>query len=911
MITMDVQDILTAPRASILPGEGQLQGVTDEETSEADAETEKTQDSSGKETGDEISGVEASPDAPEEETEYPVTSESAYYTELNNYSILYSLVLDENHVIVIRELGLLEEYYRGSSDPWKAVLENEIIGSNGFAFVWSGSTGEILYFPDESMKGQHFSELGIAEDNIADGQFFWDELGGTRMYLYPVYFEEQDVWICCAVPESEIMAPRGIIGTLFWALFGAFVASQVYYIILLLRQRQVTVLEDFAHTGIRTRYHSRQKKLLVFTILSVIFLSLVFFYLETLYLMSSWANQSTERISSVEKVLERDDLQQTSFLNYYNINRNSLMRTCTWAFERNPELMATEELDELSSILSTQALWITDKEGNTIVSSSSYYSDSSNYSEAGSGESEAAEAGADSGTTADSTEEESGIRDIKMPILDEDKNLAAFLVSRYDLQRVISLLGVNGLEATLELVRPGEGSFIFAVDQNSRCFSYHPEPDMIGKDVIACGIKENQLQDDLFAYIYLNRGSYYTVTGQYKDDLIYLAIPRSDLLRLRIPVTLAGAAAALVIMLIIGLPLFTDRNKLQKVRPGETEESSGRREEKTAEYQVFKFLIFLGAIVTALVAQYGFLYSRNNSSMNVLTYVLDGNWEYGVNVFALTASFLFICQGVLIIVFIRWLADFMSSMLEPRTGTILRMLASLLSYIGAAVIFYRCLLYFGVDPTALMASAGIVSVVIGIGANSLVGDIIAGVFVLLEGNIQVGDFMTVDGFRGYVQELGIRMTKLYNPDSEDVKIIPNKDIQNIVHMSMHLGNIYSEFQITYEADLEKVEALILEELEKMKGTVPHLIGKPEYLGVQRLDDNGVVLTVRSKCHEGFRPGVTRSVNRRIYLMFCRNGIEVPFPQLTLHEAEDGEDDPMRRHDEPARQKPDGRDENHR
>jgi small conductance mechanosensitive channel len=212
------------------------------------------------------------------------------------------------------------------------------------------------------------------------------------------------------------------------------------------------------------------------------------------------------------------------------------------------------------------------------------------------------------------------------------------------------------------------------------------------------------------------------------------------------------------------------------------------------------------------------------------------------------------------------------------------MLGSLVTYIGFAFLGYRCMVCFGLNPTALMASAGIVSVVIGIGANSLVGDILAGIFLLMEGNIQVGDVVKIGDFRGYIQEMGIRMTKLFDMETYDVKIIPNKEVQNVVHMTMHTAIVYSTFMISYEEDLERVEKLLKEELSTMAGNVPYIRENPRYLGVSLLDSNGVVLKVATRCHEAFRMPVERLVNRRIYVMFKRNGITIPYPQLTTHAA---------------------------
>ena len=80
--------------------------------------------------------------------------------------------------------------------------------------------------------------------------------------------------------------------------------------------------------------------------------------------------------------------------------------------------------------------------------------------------------------------------------------------------------------------------------------------------------------------------------------------------------------------------------------------------------------------------------------------------------------------------------------------------------------------------------------------------------------------------------------------------------------------------------------LLREEFAKPDERIPEIIGLPEYLGVRRLDDKGVVLLVKIKSKESDRYGVMNAFNRKVYLMFRRNGIEVPFPQLTIHDGDD-------------------------
>ena len=78
------------------------------------------------------------------------------------------------------------------------------------------------------------------------------------------------------------------------------------------------------------------------------------------------------------------------------------------------------------------------------------------------------------------------------------------------------------------------------------------------------------------------------------------------------------------------------------------------------------------------------------------------------------------------------------------------------------------------------------------------------------------------------------MTKIYDVDSENIKIIPNKEMQNVVHMSAHLANVCLEYPICYEEDLERAEKLFIEELKKPDGRIPEIVGELSYLGVCRL-----------------------------------------------------------------------------
>ena len=859
-----------------------------------------TLNETGKTASDNTVQTEVEKTAPDNASQEVDSSwEETYYGKSNAFPILYSTLMDDGQTAcVIVDYGKAQMMYEDLTDAWNYILKNEVIGSGGYAFVWSDKTGEILYYPDNlTFKGQDVSVLGMDMDQIRDGEFVRQKVNGQDMYLYPVYFSDQEAWIVCAVPAGELTRGRKITGLLMWLLFGVLAADLSYYAVLLLKRKKAAARGGVLPFVKQRSESSKRTKLLIFTVFSTIVIFLSSFYVQTLYLMSDWARNSTKQIKKIEEDLKQQEILVDGIRSFCVDGGEKLAKLAGWYLEDHPEEMTTQTLDILADILELGNMAITDQAGNTVIASSSYSSDAANAAKT---EQNTASAGEDAAQSAVESTENSAIpgpekHSVTIPLREEDDIITSYLSAEYYPSALAMVQLTSNLSGTLDAFQPGEGGFAFAVDADSGKITWHPDDLLSGKNALDYGLKESDLQDNLCKYIQLNNDNYYAVTGKYGNDLIFLTIRDEKLFQQRLPVSVTAALTALAILLLIGLWLYTCPNREDAAEPGSVrpeesgrttqagERSSGNRE-KTPEHRVFRILIFGAAGFAALLLLMRY-FLRNAAGENVLEYVLSGNWEHGLNVFALTASLIIILEGGLVLFLFRRFMYLMVKMVSVRTETVVRMLVSLVSYVIVFFIVFRCLVFFGMDPSALLASAGIVSVVIGIGANSLVGDIIAGVFLLVEGNVQVGDMIKVGDFRGIVEDIGVRMTKIYDVDSEDIKIIPNKEVQNVVHMSAHLANLFLEYSICYEEDLERVEKLLIEELKKPDGRIPEMIGDLIYLGVRRLDDNGVVLLVKIRCHEAYRPRVTRAVNRKVYMMFRRNGIEVPFPQLTLHDGD--------------------------
>ena len=189
----------------------------------------------------------------------------------------------------------------------------------------------------------------------------------------------------------------------------------------------------------------------------------------------------------------------------------------------------------------------------------------------------------------------------------------------------------------------------------------------------------------------------------------------------------------------------------------------------------------------------------------------------------------------------------------------------------------------GVNVTTIVASVGIVALIIGFGAESLIEDVITGFFMLFENQYNVGDIVEVGGFRGTVSDIGIRTTSITDPGG-NVKIINNSNMKDILNRSDHTSRSVADIQIPYETDLPAFEAKLPAILEDIYSRHQDTMRKaPQYLGVQELGESGVTLRFIAEVEESDIYTVQRILNRDLFVAFRKAGVEVPYPQLDLHQ----------------------------
>lgn len=217
-----------------------------------------------------------------------------------------------------------------------------------------------------------------------------------------------------------------------------------------------------------------------------------------------------------------------------------------------------------------------------------------------------------------------------------------------------------------------------------------------------------------------------------------------------------------------------------------------------------------------------------------------------------------------------------------RGMTMITLASSLIQYTAALVALCWGLSILGVNVSAIVASVGVLALIVGFGAESLIADVITGVFMLFENQCNVGDIVEVGGFRGTVQKIGIRTTCVVDGGG-NVKIINNSEMKNILNRSDKASYAVCDIGIPYETDLEALEEQLPILLDAISAKYPDLISEtPRYLGVQSLDSSSVVLRFTAAVSEENIYAAQRKLNRELLLGLRRLGVECPFPQLDVH-----------------------------
>ena len=448
-----------------------------------------------------------------------------------------------------------------------------------------------------------------------------------------------------------------------------------------------------------------------------------------------------------------------------------------------------------------------------------------------------------------------------------------------------------------------DAEFCFIADEDTGTILYADDEKMLGSTVMDLGLQEKSLRDGFLDFAAVNAVPCFVNTSEYDGWVYYYAAPQYNLFK---NAFIYGGSALLcfvilftvltVILLrgytdeeyekwaVVGKPavrgsvvtiIAPDGTSRRTVDPSRRWSFTTNRwadrfpEEKTRS--VFMILLLITVLLTAIRLNYGA--GGGAERDNITNFIVHGKWMRGINLFALCASLITCSAAFVISFFSRRFLQLISGFTGSKGETVCRLLYDFIQYLLVFVCLYYIFGYMGINTNAILASLGLITLALTLGSKDMVTDIIAGIFIVFEGEFQVGDIVDVGGYRGVVQEIGVRSTKIIGR-GDNVKIIGNQDIKNVINLTRLNSWVPLEIRVGIDEPLEEMEEMLGRELPKIGSRYKEIISGPLYKGIIALGGGTMTLSVITECKEADYHEVQRIISKEIRALFLREGIQL-------------------------------------
>ncbi len=217
---------------------------------------------------------------------------------------------------------------------------------------------------------------------------------------------------------------------------------------------------------------------------------------------------------------------------------------------------------------------------------------------------------------------------------------------------------------------------------------------------------------------------------------------------------------------------------------------------------------------------------------------------------------------------------------RQRRATMVPLFRSIVSYFiyfSAGILILK---EVGVDPTPILAGAGIVGLAVGLGAQNLINDMVSGFFILFEEHFLVGDFIRLGEAEGIVESIDLRTTRIRDNAGRH-HIVRNGQIVEVVHFSKEYTNAVVHVGVAYESDLNKVFAVLKDVGEQLKVDNKDVVQPTEVKGLNDFGESEMTIRTITRVRPGRHLDVERDLRKRIKAAFDAHGIEIPYARRVL------------------------------
>ena len=225
--------------------------------------------------------------------------------------------------------------------------------------------------------------------------------------------------------------------------------------------------------------------------------------------------------------------------------------------------------------------------------------------------------------------------------------------------------------------------------------------------------------------------------------------------------------------------------------------------------------------------------------------------------------------------------DHTSKLDIKKKKTVITLISNIAKYGIAIIVILMILEVYGVNTGAILASLGIVGLVVGLALQDLIKDFVAGAFIIFDNQYSIGDTVTIENFKGEVIALGLKTTKLKAANG-DIYCIANGQITDVINHSQSDNMAIVDVDVAYEEDLDKVLEVLNTLVKRLDDEISDLTGPIEVLGVTNLGANGVTIRITVNTISGKQFDVERIIRKEVKNTFDKEKISIPYSQVVVY-----------------------------
>jgi small conductance mechanosensitive channel len=286
-------------------------------------------------------------------------------------------------------------------------------------------------------------------------------------------------------------------------------------------------------------------------------------------------------------------------------------------------------------------------------------------------------------------------------------------------------------------------------------------------------------------------------------------------------------------------------------------------------------------ITTAFVLLQIVLIANSNSSSarsTVYYYISAGDWERGFNLFSIAAIVILLSKTAMLVIGLRFLLTICATFSGSKGKTIFRLIANVILYVALIFFLIKVFEYLGFSPATIVAGIGSLGLAISLGAQNFVADIFAGLTLLFEGTVHVGDNVKIavtsaPEYQGKIVEVGIRRTKLLTREG-DLVTCSNKDIKTIKNRTQLNSLVICEVVVSSSISADDLGQMLERELSEIGRTDRQILSGPAYNGITSIGNGTMTLSVSAECSEENYSYVRDKLNVSLQRIFTEHGFSI-------------------------------------